>query len=159
MQTRESRNGVSQELLKRRFDYHDGDLYYKEHSNNDLIGRKAGHSAPNGYRHISIKGQDYDQHRMIFMFHNGIIPHGFHVDHVDRIKANNRIDNLRLVTPSENCYNTQRSICAKGYHERNGKFEVALKNRGKKIHIGTFEKREDATNAFLNYRNLLQKGL
>lgn len=41
-------------------------------------------------------------HRLVWETFNGDIPNGFEIDHIDNDKTNNRLDNLRLVTRSEN---------------------------------------------------------
>ena len=41
-------------------------------------------------------------HRLVWEAFNGPIPDGFEIDHVDENKANNSLNNLRLVTRTEN---------------------------------------------------------
>lgn len=41
-------------------------------------------------------------HRHIWEFHNGPVPDGMTVDHIDEDKHNNLITNLQLLTPEEN---------------------------------------------------------
>lgn len=43
------------------------------------------------------------QHRAVWISFNGPIPKGFEVDHMDEVKTNNKIENLQLVTRSQNC--------------------------------------------------------
>lgn len=45
-------------------------------------------------------------HRVIWELVNGPIPEGMEIDHIDRCRSNNKVDNLRLVTSSENSCNT-----------------------------------------------------
>lgn len=61
--------------------------------------------AHNGYRLIKVKGKMRRLHRVIWELHNGPIPDGLEVDHIDRNKDNNLIGNLRLVTKSQNAFN------------------------------------------------------
>lgn len=53
-----------------------------------------------GYRHISWMGKVHKSHRLIFMLHHGYMPK--EVDHINSDRADNRIENLRAVTRSEN---------------------------------------------------------
>ncbi len=41
-------------------------------------------------------------HRLVYQEFKGCIPAGFHIDHIDNNKGNNHMDNLQLLTPSEN---------------------------------------------------------
>lgn len=62
-----------------------------------------------GYvRHrICSNGVVYDvsAHRLVWISANGVIPEGLIIDHINRITVDNRIKNLRLVTPSGNMLN------------------------------------------------------
>lgn len=41
-------------------------------------------------------------HRLIYETYKGSIPFGYHIDHINGIRTDNRLDNLRIVTPEEN---------------------------------------------------------
>lgn len=41
-------------------------------------------------------------HRLVYEAFNGSIPKGFEIDHIDGIRDNNRLENLRLLTHKEN---------------------------------------------------------
>lgn len=58
-----------------------------------------------GYYKIHGLGSHYKVHRIVWYIHNGKIPDGFHIDHVNRIRADNRISNLRLVKSEFNSRN------------------------------------------------------
>ena len=70
------------------------------------------------------------------------------VDHIDRNKLNNDLENLRWVTRSQNNRNKE----CKGYnwHKQTKKWRAQYTLNNKKIHIGSFEKEEEARNAYLN---------
>lgn len=59
----------------------------------------------NGYVVVRYLGRDYGAHRIIWEMHNGAIPDGRYIDHIDRNKSNNRLENLRLVTHKQNMQN------------------------------------------------------
>lgn len=84
---------------------------YDEKSPSCLINRKTGKSVGcvgnHGYYQVNTKKFGwYLAHRIVLELHNGPIPTGMFIDHIDRVRTNNRIDNLRLVTPSENSWNS-----------------------------------------------------
>lgn len=54
--------------------------------------------------HNGIK-KDYRVHRLIYQTYIGEIPEGMVIDHIDGNTKNNSLDNLRCVTPKENCNN------------------------------------------------------
>lgn len=75
-------------------------------------GKPAGTLRPDGYYSTLIKGKQFRNHRVIWELHNGDVPAGMKIDHVDRNTHNNSISNLRLATSSENMFNrgaTRRS--------------------------------------------------
>ena len=44
-------------------------------------------------------------HRIAWVLHYGTDPHPYHIDHINRNRSDNRITNLRLTTPKQNCAN------------------------------------------------------
>lgn len=49
-----------------------------------------------GYPILNLHKRTYLQHRIVWEMHYGPVPEGLTIDHIDRDKANNRLDNLRL---------------------------------------------------------------
>ena len=105
----------------------------------------------NGYHQIKIDGKIFLIHRLLYAkYHNIIIPDNLVIDHINRIKTDNRIENLRLVTKSQNNQNTSKQMNnTSGYkniywRKDNNKWIVRFQLNGKKIHYGWFENIEDA---------------
>lgn len=60
-----------------------------------------------GYRQVRIKNTSYCVHRLVVeTFIQYPIPDGYEIDHLDRVRDNNRLENLRIVTHRDNCHNT-----------------------------------------------------
>lgn len=74
-------------------------------------------------------------HRVVWEAHNGPIPPGMQVDHINGDRLDNRIENLRLATNAQNnCnvgLNSRNTTGHKGISIRNnGKFRVQVKHGG-----------------------------
>ena len=77
------------------------------------------------------------------------------VDHIDRERLNNNIDNLRWATRSENEKNkgimrTYGAIKFRGVCKHGNKFRAKTTIDGKTIHIGVYETAEEANEAVIN---------
>lgn len=85
---------------------------YDENQPSCLLRRKRNEKVgwfSGGYYHTEVDNIPYMCHRIIWEMFNGEIPDNMFVDHIDRIKSNNRIDNLRLVTREGNMRNARKS--------------------------------------------------
>ena len=70
-------------------------------------GRDVGCVGNHGYYQVGTRRHGLLlAHRVIWELTHGPIPDGMEIDHIDRCCTNNRLDNLRLVTSSENSCNT-----------------------------------------------------
>jgi len=106
----------------------------------------------NGYRELRINYKLYKYHRVVYFIHNQ--EWDIHnsstdnmIDHIDRDRLNNNIENLRVVTHSQNMCNTD----AKGYtfHKATGKYMAEICVDGKKKNLGYFVTENDAHQAYL----------
>ena len=79
--------------VKQLFDYKKGKLFWKS-------GRRAGHLRPDGYRYIVIEKKTYLEHRLIWLYNYGYLPK--EIDHINGSGKDNRIENLRSCTHSQN---------------------------------------------------------
>lgn len=81
-----------------------------------------------GYWQVRLLGERFVQHRIVWELHFGPVPEGSVIDHIDRDKSNNRIENLRCTTQSSNMTNQpQRNKSGhKGVYQNqaNGKYQV-----------------------------------
>lgn len=116
-------------------------------------GDQAGHKHNQGYFLVGIKGKRYLTHRVIWEMHNGAIPVGFEIDHIDRDRSNSKISNLRLVTRTQNNGNQSKQEGTSSQYKgvckmRNGKWQAYIKKNSKKIHLGTFQTEELAAEVY-----------
>jgi len=137
----------TQEAVCEIFHYEpEGVLTYKEtYHSRSLKGTVAGVYVTKGYRYVSVNSKRYLVHRLIWTYHNGNIPEGYVIDHKDRDTTHNAICNLRCISETHNKWNNN----AKGYTKAKGKFRAQIKANGKEIPLGTFNTKEEASEAYL----------
>lgn len=75
--------------------------------NEAKAGKKCGIVGEKGYAHISLLGKKYKAHRLAWLYVYGHFPKN-EIDHINRVRDDNRIANLRDVTRAENMQNTVR---------------------------------------------------
>ena len=96
---------LSQEFLKEHLEYRDGHLWWiKPTARRVSIGDRFGSYHSNGYRVGRLKNKPHYEHRLIWLYHRGIWPKG-HIDHINNIRDDNRIENLREATIQQNQFN------------------------------------------------------
>lgn len=107
---------LEQTDVRRRFIY-DPETGVFRHRMDNLPGGKAGQLAGSvnrdGYVNMSIGRKSIHAHRLAWLYVFGSLPNGM-LDHIDGNRSNNRLSNLRLVTPAQNAFNKsacQRNKC------------------------------------------------
>jgi hypothetical protein len=123
---------ISQEELKKylRYEPETGLFFWREYKT-FVPGSAAGRVGDKGYVVISLNGCDYRAHRLAWVMVNGEIPEGMHIDHINGVKADNPIANLRLATNSQNGMNRPQvrttTTGYKGVSKRYNKFAAYIK--------------------------------
>ena len=111
-------------------------------------GSVAGKHNQEGYRSLKIDGVTILSHRLAWLYINGSLPNG-QIDHINRIKDDNRIINLREASCSENAQNklnpnANNKIGMLGVSEIKGRFRAKIKINNIGIHLGYFSNANDA---------------
>jgi len=111
-----------------------------------------------GYPFLRVDGKLYKFHRLVWIISNGAIPEHLRIDHINRNRSDNRLCNLRLVTHMENCHNqTLKSTNTTGYTgitAKNNKWRSRIKVNYKTVHLGYFDTKEEAYQAYLNAKKI-----
>ena len=126
------------ELLKETFDYDSktGEIKRK--------GKVAGWVDEKGYRRVRYKGATLFVNRVAWALGNNQQPPiNMVVDHIDEDPSNNRLDNLRLLTISQNSARRNREP---NCYQRNGNgYQACFTLGGVKQILGTFKTAEEAS--------------
>ena len=96
---------LNQELLKEHLEYRDGHLWWIKPTNRRIkIGQQFGCCNSEGYIFGGLRGKYYSEHRLIWLYHCGKWPKEC-IDHINGVRDDNRIENLREATNQQNQFN------------------------------------------------------
>lgn len=134
---------ITQECAKQLFDCVGGHLVWKVSKAKKIkVGDKAGTVGKDGYVRVFVDGKSYLAHKIAYLIEHGVMP--TELDHINRVKTDNAVSNLRQCTKQEN--NLNRSLFAnnktgiKNVHKHSsGRFEVSFRRHGKSIYVGLFD--------------------
>mgnify|MGYP003450174538 CR=1 FL=1 len=121
----------------------------KHVSSNATFGKIAGTISSNGYRVITINKSLYKAHRLAYLYITGHHPTDF-IDHINGIKDDNRWNNLRAATRSENGRNRRLNLNNKSgfigvcWHKGLGMWQSNIRHDNKQIYLGVFKTPEEA---------------
>lgn len=121
--------------------------------NTRYAGRQTGHTAgPRGDLYIRAHRRSILAHRLAWFISYGRWPHN--IDHINRDFTDNRLANLREVTPQENSQN--RAMQANNssgcigvfWAERQKAWRAQIGHRGQRIYLGYFKSKDAARDAY-----------
>ena len=116
------------------------------------VGDVAGSPDGHGYLLIQLQSRKYKAHRLAWLYIRGSWPTD-QIDHINRIRTDNRIANLRDVSHKQNGQNASKpSNNTSGHpgvswHKQRSKWQVKIMHNQKQIHLGLFESLEEAVAA------------
>ena len=112
----------------------------------------AGNTCPNGrgYTMIHVKDKLHSAHRIAMLLSYGFCGEGLEVDHINHIRDDNRLSNLRFVTRSDNKRNQTRNsnnttgVVGVSYNKARRKYTAQIRAEGAQIYLGIFTTLEEA---------------
>lgn len=117
-----------------------------------FAGKEASSLFPTGYKVLSIYGKRYSAHRIVWLMHYGTWPSS-NLDHINGIRIDNLISNLREVSCAENSKNHRphktntSGVMGVVWHKRDKRWQAGIMVSGKTIHLGQFAEKDDAISA------------
>ena len=156
---------MSSKLTEDQINYlklHSALFYYDETSPSGLRnritrGKRAMAGVVSGSRdrkhwRVNLKGRTVGAHQLVWLLNGRELLPGHELDHINRNGFDNRISNLRLVSPSFNRLNRRvlgsipfRGVC---FHKASGKFTAQKGVNGVKHYLGCFDSAEEAASAW-----------
>lgn len=118
-------------------------------------GKSAGcdRNTKSGYIYIRIEERLYRAHRVAWLYVHGEWP-TLHIDHINGVRDDNRIENLRLATQTQNLYNKRacknsktgvKGVC---WDSSTGRYQVKISINGRAKHIGRYDSVEEGAAAY-----------
>ncbi len=109
--------------------------------------------SPRGYLTGKIFGVSYFAHRIIWVMSHGRWPVA-EIDHINHVKTDNRLSNLREATRSQNMVNrgglpnTSSQFCGVHWNRKNAKWRSVITIGGKHRSLGYFHDEREAAKAY-----------
>ena len=132
-------------IIERWYEFKNGKQFWKELKFSKDTGGylRANFCFTNNSKLIAVK-----HHRLVYYAHNqdwDIWDKNQEIDHANRIRDDNRIENLSVATRTQNNRNTNK----KGYcwDTQSNKYKVQIRVDNKQIHIGYYKTEEEAIKA------------
>jgi hypothetical protein len=153
------------EELRRKMDYDPdtGKLTWRELRNSKRIGEEAKSLDVGGYVQVSFGvGKIAKGHRLAWAHYNGEWPDG-HIDHINGVRNDNRIANLRVVTNAINCQNKRKALPTSktgilGVVKVGERYQANIHYDRKKRYLGTYSTPEEAHEVYIQAKRQLHEG-
>ena len=149
-------NRITQGLLKDYLEYRDGHLWWVRKSSkysNVRIGSSFGRLDAQGYRTGRVFNKEYKEHRLIWLYHYGEWPKD-QLDHINGVRDDNKIENLRECSPLENSKNrlADKNSTSKykgvSWRKSKNRWITYICSGGENIYLGSFANEIEAAKAY-----------
>lgn len=135
--------------LSQKLRYSNGYLYWRVSPSTKIpSGSLAGSMDKRGVVSVMYKHTRILSHRVVYFMHHEVLPE--FIDHVDGNPSNNKIENLRACTISQNAMNSRTPAHNSSgfknvrWHVSRGKWVVSLQVNKKPKWIGSFDDFQEA---------------
>lgn len=125
-----------------------GDLFWVVQAGRAPAGSIAGTVDKTGYRRIKLNGARLLAHRVAWFLSFGNWPTGV-IDHINRNKLDNRVENLRDVSASENSRNREFPERLGTFKASRNKWAARVTSGGVTRYLGVFDSMDKARQAYL----------
>jgi hypothetical protein len=135
---------INQKYLQQLFTYENGSLYWKVYTTNNCKSYKnsknikaGAFNKTNGRWYVNLHGKNYPNYVLVWVFHKGAFP-TYEIDHIDRDKTNDCIENLRDIQRGYNHVNKISSKSITGIRgvsvNKSGTIYTTVIKKNKKTH-------------------------
>lgn len=142
---------MTQKWLKDRYSYCPNSGLFTNKKNGKILGSLS----KNGYIRTFLNKKEYKVHRLVWLYNYGYLPKK-QIDHINHIRNDNRLCNLREVTRSENYKNKKiyknnsSGVMGVQWYKNNKKWGASISIKGNTIFLGLFLKYSEAVDARKN---------
>ncbi len=151
------RNDLTADEVRSLFDFNPatGELQWRVRRQGVRSSRSRNSLNSHGYREVTIRGRSYLVHRIGWLHHFGKWPVS-QLDHVNGVRTDNRIKNLREATPSQNQWNRRKpknnTSGFKGvslYKKGRRRWRAIIKVGEKSVYLGVYKTAQEAHAAYV----------
>lgn len=128
-------------------------------------GDTAGRVNYDGYATIKVLGYEYRAHRLAMFYGDGVMPPS-EVDHINGVRLDNRLANLRHADRAMNAQNMRKALrtnlscglIGATWDKKRQAWKAAIQVNGKKRALGVFDTAEEAHARYLEEKRAFHVG-
>lgn len=158
-------SGIDSKALRKflKYDQATGVFTWRISSGSKVKGSVAGSLTSEGYLNVSINKNKQYLHRMAWLYVHGSMPTGV-VDHINGIRTDNRIENLRDVSVKDNVQNiriakvdNKSGALGVSWHKSNERWQASIRIDGRCKFLGYFDTVAEAHKAYVDAKRIHHK--